>query len=924
MNLHQRELELRASTYRWLRAKYEAEGDAKANYESQLARRQTQGVDALALLEQLKSTRDVAAFRASLNALTAPKDSALSLSGPNGQMFLNQIVSNSSDALRAAEILSASLAPPTNDVEASERISDLVDYCVEIRTGTGPQSGRVAPFVSLFWTLAEPAVWPAKWTTAMTAFERLGWTLPSGFGAGYVEFAEIVRSFGDPEDVLGALAWFSATAWLGPDPTLQDRILWAQDLKDQGLDGAPYAVTNIEAVLGPLRQAGDDLNEPMALALGYQVSKRIPPKHRTDGDPAPARYDGYVTWVPKAVDAGWNTPPGFRLWFGYGGIVIGLHPGYRGRGWSKIAQEHLVAPEGLKVLPYTALNPESAQADNPTDVLVGKLIPYDEVDWDAIPDLLVAVASSTETTLQKVLIDGPAWGRGPTARPPGSNEVDAELYAQFREFVQTTGYPTTADEAEGAERIRMAQLISEDSIGSIGIPDFRWLMSTNRWGSPGNHAVLNVTIADPDEDAVQQRIADVVGELLYGSGTDAERLDRCPPKLKGLGQAGAWKLLSVVFPEKYLPIHPLTGAKGKLALLPGVGIDSKPTGTLGERSVEANELLLNRLSAIPELSDDSWGQRAFAYWLVERDVASPVDSIEERLAAATERCTLPPESPFLAELHDLLKDKGQIVLYGPPGTGKTYLALELAAALAPDEGCRSLVQFHPSVAYEDFMEGFRPVLRDGQLTYELQEGPLVELAARAAEDPRPHVLIIDEMNRANLPKVFGELLFLLEYRDRPVQLAYRSGGDTFALPPNLWIIGTMNLADRSVGHIDAALRRRFAFVPFTPSDEQNGGLLRRWLTKRNEPTWPADLVDAVNVELESDLGHTDLLIGPSYFMKDAVDSDRMAVIWRYAIEPLTSDLFHGDDKVVKKYQWESVIQRHPNLLSSGAAGDAPD
>src|SRR5690606_24057604 len=104
-----------------------------------------------------------------------------------------------------------------------------------------------------------------------------------------------------------------------------------------------------------------------------------------------------------------------------------------------------------------------------------------------------------------------------------------------------------------------------------------------------------------------------------------------------------------------------------------------------------------------------------AYWLRDRATSPESDneaqSLESRLAAATEACTLPPDSTFLGQLVSLLEDKGQIVLYGPPGTGKTYLALELAAALAPDDERRALVQFHPSTAYEDFMEGFRPVLK---------------------------------------------------------------------------------------------------------------------------------------------------------------------------------------------------------------------
>ena len=110
---------------------------------------------------------------------------------------------------------------------------------------------------------------------------------------------------------------------------------------------------------------------------------------------------------------------------------------------------------------------------------------------------------------------------------------------------------------------------------------------------------------------------------------------------------------------------------------------------------------------------------------------------------------------------ELLKDKGQVILYGPPGTGKTYLAQRLAVALAPKPEDRTLVQFHPSTSYEDFFEGYRPEEGpDGQIVYRLTPGPLARIAERAAQHPQRHqVMVIDEINRANLPKVLGELLF---------------------------------------------------------------------------------------------------------------------------------------------------------------------
>ncbi len=163
-----------------------------------------------------------------------------------------------------------------------------------------------------------------------------------------------------------------------------------------------------------------------------------------------------------------------------------------------------------------------------------------------------------------------------------------------------------------------------------------------------------------------------------------------------------------------------------------------------------------------------------------------------------------------------------------------------------------MVQFHPATTYEDFFEGLRPKLTDaGQVTYARTSGPLVAIAGKAApheDQDRTYVLVIDEINRANLPKVFGELLFLLEHRDKSARTLYRPE-EPFRLPANLKVIGTMNTADRSIALIDAAMRRRFHFVPFFPHEGMMKGLLRRWLNDGNGPTAIADFLDAVNREL---------------------------------------------------------------------------
>lgn len=249
---------------------------------------------------------------------------------------------------------------------------------------------------------------------------------------------------------------------------------------------------------------------------------------------------------------------------------------------------------------------------------------------------------------------------------------------------------------------------------------------------------------------------------------------------------------------------------------------------------------------------------------------------------------------WLREVRDLLWDDRQLVLYGPPGTGKTYLALKLAEFLGGGPEQVKLVQFHPSYAYEDFFEGFRPQEdpETREVAFRLVAGPLRELADLASREGNrhiPHFLLIDEINRANLAKVFGELYFLLEYRNRSVRLTY--SGDDFALPPNLFVIGTMNTADRSIALVDAAMRRRFAFVELSPRTEPTSGLLRRWLTREGRDTEPAELLDALN----SRIADPDFRVGPSYLMKKGVYRDGgLERTWRTKILPLLEEHHYGE------------------------------
>lgn len=249
-----------------------------------------------------------------------------------------------------------------------------------------------------------------------------------------------------------------------------------------------------------------------------------------------------------------------------------------------------------------------------------------------------------------------------------------------------------------------------------------------------------------------------------------------------------------------------------------------------------------------------------------------------------------------------------IILYGPPGTGKTFktalLAVEICGGdgnvtreelMASYEELRqdgriSFVTFHQSYGYEDFVEGLRPELKDGQVSYHVRPGIFREACKTAESSTENHVLIIDEINRANISKVFGELITLLEPDKRAgevnaITVKLPSSGESFSVPPNLYVIGTMNTADRSIALLDTALRRRFDFEELQPDyavlpDEFIEGVdLRAMLQSIND-----------RIEYLYDRDHT---IGHAYFMNvnKLADLDR---VFRRKVIPLLQEYFYED------------------------------
>ena len=281
------------------------------------------------------------------------------------------------------------------------------------------------------------------------------------------------------------------------------------------------------------------------------------------------------------------------------------------------------------------------------------------------------------------------------------------------------------------------------------------------------------------------------------------------------------------------------------------------------------------------------------------------------------------------------------ILYGPPGTGKTWRTVDVALSIVEGgdsehdlehfeelrfdahtgEGNIALVTFHQNFAYEDFVEGIRPVLDTGELRYELREGLFKRMASVAQERPNERfVLIIDEINRGNIARIFGELITLIEDSRRIGEaeetfatLPYSA--ETFGVPGNLYLVGTMNTADRSIQLLDAALRRRFVFLEMMPDPDHEGvGTVggvdcRRLLRAMNERI-------ALLLDREHQIGHT-------YFL-NLRSLDDLSDVLRNRILPLLQEYFFDDWSKIRAVLGNNAFVSARSVDSSFPSPDLVD
>ena len=280
----------------------------------------------------------------------------------------------------------------------------------------------------------------------------------------------------------------------------------------------------------------------------------------------------------------------------------------------------------------------------------------------------------------------------------------------------------------------------------------------------------------------------------------------------------------------------------------------------------------------------------------------------------------------ITQAADLIHKKGQIILQGAPGTGKTYITRSLAVYLCDEslpETREELMSrykelekdqrigfttFHQSMDYVEFVEGLKPVSKTDDMRFEVKHGIFRKICSHAEKDTLPHVLIVDEINRANISKVLGELITLIEWSKRKnnddeyeVELPY--SGEHFGVPNNLYIVGTMNTADRSLGYIDYAIRRRFAFYTLKSERdvienadfmEANAKLLALKLFEK--------VSELIRKNINDDIDFDDVMVGHSYFLAKTTKDIRDNM--HYEIVPLLLEYLRDgilrEDKALKE------------------------
>jgi len=439
------------------------------------------------------------------------------------------------------------------------------------------------------------------------------------------------------------------------------------------------------------------------------------------------------------------------------------------------------------------------------------------------------------------------------------------------------------------------------------------------WDNNPSSGDLNI-IRQPELD--KPSFCNSVFDLLYGPGPSHERLGRYSEYVKSMGLPNKW-----TFPTYFLFIcHP------------GTEIFVKPTIVQWFLKFLESEF---KYTSDPTAENYTRIRGAYQQLRDELEDFEPRDmvDIQSFVWSCWDVSKNPePKNQLIDRIQSILERKGQVILYGPPGTGKTYwaekAALELAAQSNFDVGFDELSDdqkssitgngksfgavrtccFHPAYGYEDFIEGYRPEQAEDQMIFTLRSGVFKKLCKDAEDAPETSFyLIVDEINRGDIPRIFGELMTILEKDKRGKSITLPTSGEQFKVPSNVYIIGTMNTADRSIALLDAALRRRFGFIELMPDMSVLGeatveGIsLGRWLEDLNQRICEHVGRDARNLQ-----------IGHSYLLRDngtpITDFSEFARALHEDIIPLLEEYFYEDYSTLEKILGAGIVDANDQKI----------
>lgn len=329
-------------------------------------------------------------------------------------------------------------------------------------------------------------------------------------------------------------------------------------------------------------------------------------------------------------------------------------------------------------------------------------------------------------------------------------------------------------------------------------------------------------------------------------------------------------------------------------------------------SLQSCEVLRNNQGSLFRLTEDEFD--------IIREIIDNKNIIDIQKPTIKYSYVTDPDKPFVSEslflqTVALLKRKKNIILQGPPGVGKTFIARKLAFEIMQEmkDSSIEMVQFHQSFSYEDFVQGLRPTKSGG---FDLRNGIFYDFCKKAEAHPdRPFFFIIDEINRGNLSKIFGELMMLIEADKRDEKYALKltyaeDDEDRFYVPSNLYIIGTMNTADRSLAIVDYALRRRFAFVPMYP---EYGVAFREFLSGKGLSLGMIEHICAsitrLNTTIRNDVNLGEgYQIGHSYFCTYSHGENEnswWSDIVHYELKPMIQEIWFDSEAS----EFENIIQQ---------------